>query len=264
MVSLGNDAGVSGTFSFLGEEAAEDSISRRLLSSEEEPKFRRVPTVWVAIVQLIILVAVEVLLFILPWQCTGVECESRVFCIYLYIQVSIWSIMLIVDQYLRCQHRVLRRGGYLNFYRQTQKMRRSTLYIFSAGGSVILLTIAFLDTTCADYNKCPENILLSPVNYLQILMSIEVVISMLFIIIYLVQAVQFNMQRPLPDVEDDFPSVEIPFRAPVTQIGYRDEDTLDDVVEKQADVIRYLKIHNANLGRKVMLLTSQLNALRSV
>ncbi len=38
----------------------------------------------------------------------------------------------------------------------------------------------------------------------------------------------------------------------------RDEDYLDDVLEKQADLIRYLKEHNAHLGRKILKLTSQL------
>ena len=39
----------------------------------------------------------------------------------------------------------------------------------------------------------------------------------------------------------------------------RDEDYLDEVLEKQADLIRYLKQHNANLGRKIVKLTQDMN-----
>ena len=37
----------------------------------------------------------------------------------------------------------------------------------------------------------------------------------------------------------------------------RDNDYLDEVLEKQADMIRYLQQHNANLGKRLMKLTAQ-------
>lgn len=41
---------------------------------------------------------------------------------------------------------------------------------------------------------------------------------------------------------------------------FRDETFMDDVMEKQADLIRYLKEHNAHLGKKILKLTAELNA----
>lgn len=38
---------------------------------------------------------------------------------------------------------------------------------------------------------------------------------------------------------------------------FRDGEYLDDVLEKQADMIRYLQQHNANLGRRLMNLMQQ-------
>ena len=38
---------------------------------------------------------------------------------------------------------------------------------------------------------------------------------------------------------------------------FRDNDYLDEVLEKQADMIRYLQQHNANLGKRLMKLTAQ-------
>ena len=43
---------------------------------------------------------------------------------------------------------------------------------------------------------------------------------------------------------------------------FRDEDYLDEVLEKQADMIRYLKQHNSNLGKKILKLTTELNKRR--
>ena len=40
-------------------------------------------------------------------------------------------------------------------------------------------------------------------------------------------------------------------------ISFRDNDYLDEVLEKQADMIRYLQQHNANLGKRLMKLTAQ-------
>ena len=40
---------------------------------------------------------------------------------------------------------------------------------------------------------------------------------------------------------------------------HRDSECLDDVLEKQADMIRYLQHHNANLGRRLMRLMAQGN-----
>lgn len=43
--------------------------------------------------------------------------------------------------------------------------------------------------------------------------------------------------------------IQIPF--------LRENDYLDEVLEKQADMIRYLQQHNANLGKRLMKLTAQ-------
>jgi hypothetical protein len=38
---------------------------------------------------------------------------------------------------------------------------------------------------------------------------------------------------------------------------YRDGEDLDELLERQADMIRYLQQHNANLGRRILELQSQ-------
>ncbi len=38
---------------------------------------------------------------------------------------------------------------------------------------------------------------------------------------------------------------------------FRDGEDLDELLERQADMIRYLQQHNANLGRRILELQSQ-------
>ena len=42
----------------------------------------------------------------------------------------------------------------------------------------------------------------------------------------------------------------------IENFSLRDNDYLDEVLEKQADMIRYLQQHNANLGKRLMKLTA--------
>lgn len=43
---------------------------------------------------------------------------------------------------------------------------------------------------------------------------------------------------------------------------YRDGGVLDQVLEKQADMIRYLKQHNEHLSRKIIALSEENEGLR--
>ena len=41
------------------------------------------------------------------------------------------------------------------------------------------------------------------------------------------------------------------------QLHFRDGEDVDELLERQADMIRYLQQHNANLGRRILELQSQ-------
>ena len=44
----------------------------------------------------------------------------------------------------------------------------------------------------------------------------------------------------------------------LSSVFFRDETVMEDILEKQADQIRYLKEHNSHLGKKVLKLTAEL------
>ena len=43
----------------------------------------------------------------------------------------------------------------------------------------------------------------------------------------------------------------------LSTLSYRDQDGLDEVLEKQAEMIRYLQQHNANLGKRIVDMAQQ-------
>ncbi|XP_064471838.1 transmembrane protein 192-like isoform X3 [Ornithodoros turicata] len=48
----------------------------------------------------------------------------------------------------------------------------------------------------------------------------------------------------------------------VADIGFRDGTVLEDIIEKQSDMIKYLKKYNAFLGKKILNLSIELSRLR--
>lgn len=75
---------------------------------------------------------------------------------------------------------------------------------------------------------------------------------------------RFNQLRPLPDVTRD------EWLSPFTQdsysgmgeVGYHQRGmNLEELLEKQADLIRYLRDHNVKLSHRIMLLVSQHRAM---
>ncbi|XP_038648036.1 transmembrane protein 192 isoform X2 [Scyliorhinus canicula] len=70
--------------------------------------------------------------------------------------------------------------------------------------------------------------------------------------------IKFNRMKPCPDIQEE----EIRHRYPnltnvLSETGFRDGSNLENLVEKQADLIDYLKMHNVNLSKRLLTLISQ-------
>lgn len=74
---------------------------------------------------------------------------------------------------------------------------------------------------------------------------------------------RFNRLRPAPDVLRDewmSPFIEDSY-AGMGDVGYRQRGMdLQELLEKQADLIRYLRDHNVKLSHRIMELASQRTA----
>ncbi|XP_041470975.1 transmembrane protein 192-like [Lytechinus variegatus] len=264
MVSLDHDSTRQGGYFFDGEGGNpssadfqnddEELIPNNGLASEEAPKFRPIRAVWAAVLQIIILVAHEVITILLPYviikQTSDFQRQrSHSFIIIVYLQTCVWLILLMFERYLHFAHRQSMRHGYLQFYRKTQKLKRVPLYMISIGNAAILVLCGFfMDNSSATH--------LWPVMYAQIIVTVEVILALAGLIRYTVLVYRFNQTRSLPDVEqEEFNASITQPSATIPDIGYRDMGYLENLLERQADMIHYLKLHTAYLSKKILRLT---------
>ncbi|XP_054976930.1 transmembrane protein 192 isoform X2 [Sorex araneus] len=66
---------------------------------------------------------------------------------------------------------------------------------------------------------------------------------------------KFNKARPQPDVLEEEKLWAYPSN-PTSETGFRPVSSLEEIVEKQGDIILYLKRHNALLSKRLLALTS--------
>ncbi|XP_074652928.1 transmembrane protein 192-like [Tubulanus polymorphus] len=269
MVSLGPDnrrQGGQGGYFFDGDtsvnSSSEEAYSEHtLLSTEIEPNSRTINTVWAIVVQLLIVVIFEVLAFVIPTICPDVDakkCCIHGYTLLIYLHACVWLLTFIIDRYLRYQHYFSRRNGYLEFYRRTRHIRRIPFFILSGGNALLTVVIIVLqeheNITSTKFNRN---------NYIQVIVSLETLATLPFLLVYLLRTVKFNQHNALPDAcQDEMMTSFLISQAQSTEIGFKDENYLDEVLEKQADMIRYLRQHNADLGRKILELNAQLNIHR--
>lgn len=75
-----------------------------------------------------------------------------------------------------------------------------------------------------------------------------------------VLTIRFNRQRARPDaIHDDFLSTFVTPETAANEIGFRDESYRENVLEKQADLIRYLRERHDYLSRLVLTMKRQLD-----
>ncbi|XP_053886395.1 transmembrane protein 192 isoform X2 [Malaclemys terrapin pileata] len=72
----------------------------------------------------------------------------------------------------------------------------------------------------------------------------------------IVKISNFNKARPRPDIIEEEKMYAYPSRI-TSEIGFRESSSLEEIVEKQGDVIDYLQRHNALLSKRLLALTSQ-------
>lgn len=208
--------------------------------------------------------AIEIAAIVIAIKHPDEKTKCTEYFILIYAHVAFWFFTLILDQIVRLKHYALRMNGYLDFYKKTQVHHRLPLYIVSLWNAGILLLQALMQHYYEDgfAEKCIKAGVLSPVSYFLALMTVEICVIFGVNIDYIVKVRRFNKQQSPPDVqkeewnacsnENSFVQNEVGVR----QMG----DKAFDFIEKQADMIRHLKDHNARLGEKLMVLNAQLQA----
>ncbi|KAI6652575.1 putative membrane protein [Oopsacas minuta] len=181
------------------------------------------------------------------------------FSFYALFHVFLWIIVFIIDRIVQHFHNKIRLRGYLRLYLRLRNIRRIPFIVYSTGLAAIVLVFSIerqltyliqLSTFRFDY-------------FITIIVGIEVIVSGVGLIIYFAITLRFNYTKPKPDTIGTEDGAVVPFLSAPPGIGFsRDDDTenVEELLDKQADMIRYLKAHNANLGRKINELRDRLGS----
>ncbi|XP_070548551.1 transmembrane protein 192-like [Ptychodera flava] len=284
MVSLGNNGSRQGGYFFDQDASLTPSVDDQeqlivQLGTQQELRFKPIPTVFISIVQAILFVCMAILSYLLPYVIEPAvlgqpnrtsnftamfndinattdtrHAHMRSFSILVYTHAALWLVVALIERYLRYHHYMFRRNGYLQFYRITKNVRRVPSVILSMGNALMLVVVMLVRDLNLDSK--PHSVF-EPIHYLELLITLELCLVMPCIVIYIVRSVRFNREKAAPDVEqDDLMAGFLQSHVQTADIGFKDTDHLDDILEKQADMIRYLQQHNAHLGRRIMKLTA--------
>lgn len=233
-----------------------------VLTAQEQDNFYKLDTVPIAAVPLVLGVALEIsgIIFVSLWPEAQSKCDT--YFIFLYLHCVYWLVIMLADYVLKSKHYNLRISGYLDFYQSTYQHIRTPLFIASLWNTAYLLLAVILHHTHKlDYEKyCKSSEWLTPINYILLLTTLELTIIVPVYVNYIKRVLRFNRLRPPPDVtrEEWLTSFTQDSYSGHGEVGYHQRGSnLTELLEKQADLIRYLRDHNVKLSHRMMLLASQ-------
>ncbi|XP_068445287.1 transmembrane protein 192 isoform X1 [Clinocottus analis] len=177
--------------------------------------------------------------------CSSILGNVRGDSVIVFGKVCLWVLVLLFTGCVQHHHGQARSRGYLQFYRQTQGLKHLPLTVHSAGNVLLLVILAVrLSSAVQTY------LLLSVLGF-------ELLVALPCLLYYTVQVMRFNRERAAPDVSQEEHSLNHSVMSLPRETGFREGSSLQEVVEKQADLIEYLKQHNTLLSKRLLNLTAQ-------
>ncbi|KAM4051562.1 transmembrane protein 192 [Anomaloglossus baeobatrachus] len=223
---------------------------------DTRPRFRPVPTFTVNLLLLLIQVAFVALTCVALFFCifNGQEeiCKQymapfNLRTIVVIAKVLLWLLHVVNERFNQYHHCKAKSRGYLKLYWSVRHLKSVPLVTLSTGNAAVLLIISAEDSFGS------KNLYLYLIAGVLIL---ELILSVIFVLIYAVRIYRFNRSMPRPDIiEEEY--THSSKRHMMPGIGFRERSSLEDVVEKQGDMIDYLKYHNAALSQKILSLTPE-------
>jgi len=230
-----------------------------LSDREQEQEVKRLPTLPAAVIQIILCIGQIVLVFILPafydpnptekdWHGLGA------FSLLIYVHTSYWAAFLFIDRFLFHFHHKSRQQGYLDFYVKTKNLRRAPFYILSVGNAVLMMVTVILNDFCDTSFDCLHS--LTKVDYLRGLLTLESLVVLCLAINYIYVLSIFHASRQPPDVlRDELWERQV--------VGSLEPAQVQQVMERQAEMIRYLSDRCEFLCGKLQDLSSELGRKES-
>ncbi|XP_051645545.1 transmembrane protein 192 isoform X1 [Manacus candei] len=234
-------------------------ISSHTLHSQLRPRFHAIPAVLLANFLMLIHVAFVVLAFLAAMFCSYPnpnqdKCPGnythplKVQTVIKIAKVILWILHVFFERYVQHHHSQVRRRGYFAIYRSTKHLKRLPLLIHSTGNTALVLILS-VQHSFPDHSKVYLYLILG-------VLGLELISSLTCLVIYTVKISNFNRAKPRPDIIEEEKIYAYPSHV-TSEIGFRENSSLEEIVEKQGDVIEYLQRHNALLSKRLLALTSQ-------
>jgi len=232
----------------------DEQIFDSILATENSYNFKSLKTIPVSSAHMVISIAISVIGAFLAfvWQ-SDTQCEE--YFIILYIRCVYWVLTFLYDHIIKYQHEQLRMSGYHEFYRATLIHKGIPLHTVSLWNTVILgIQTVMQHQYGADFfSHCTKNFF-SPTVYICLFCAFETIILLFVHGTYIMRVSRFNKATMPPDAFRGLsPSLSS------VGVAMRDSE-MADLLEKQADLIHYLKDHNIKLNQKLMTLNAQVRS----
>lgn len=228
-----------------------------ILATEDDDGFRPLKTVPVFSFHLLLSTCISVTGVILAatWADSR-RCEA--YFIMLYLRAAFWLITYLFDHFVKKHHDKLRLDGYHDFYRSTSGHKTVPLQIVSLWNTFLLAVQALIQHYYGDNfaEKCVVVGFLSPIVYITLFCSLETFVLSLVHGSYIAKVVQFNRAAAPPDALQGSRG-QSSGSLGLTQRGL----STAELLEKQADLISYLKDHNLKLNQKIMQMNAQVRTV---
>jgi len=257
MVSLGPNFNTGGRFF---ENSNMDDQFLEPILAEDEHSFKPLRTVFPFSFHLFVSSVISLTGIILAtcWQ-DDKRCEA--YFIMLYLRAAFWLFTFIFDHSIKYHHEKLRLNGYHDFYRSTSVHKGLPLYIVSLWNTFIMAVQTLIQHFYgANFGLHCVQVMFSPIVYISMFSCVETILFMAVHGCYIKKVVNFNRLQPAPDAMTCGGSHSV--GAGSVGLTQRGADVAE-LLEKQADLINYLKDHNDKLNETVMLLNLEVQVLRN-
>lgn len=256
MVSLLRNPSTSGSGAVFFDASVNMDEEERFLPvlSEEGTDFQTLKTVPIVSVPLVLGICLEIIgiVFVCVWPEQQNKCDT--YFVYLYLHCAYWLIVMLTDHLVKKKHHSLRVYGYLDFYQSTYQNIRTPLFVTSLWITCYLLLAVILHHTHkSNYEQyCRASEWFTPLNYILLLTTLELMIIVPVYVHYIKKVLRFNHLHPPPDVirEEWISSFNHDSYGEVRSSGTT--ENLKELLEKQADLIRYLLDYNVTLSHRMM------------
>lgn len=183
------------------------------------------------------------------------RCEA--YFIMLYLRGAFYLITVIFNYLVSKLHSKLRLDGYHDFHREMQNHHTIPMAIVNLWNSTILAVSAGLAHFYGVnfFEKCIESYL-SPIIYIVAFQVTETIIFFFVHGFYISKVVHFNNMRLAPDAMRGSISTS------TGSVGLvHSQSEVNDLLEKQSDLIDYLRDHVTRLNQKLQQLSNQLRTV---